>query len=233
MMLCCEGPILITNTVPIQALCCLVVTNLQRPTCHLLDGKRCHTFFVFCHSSSPWCDSDGNIYYRASTCVDQKYQTCRNGCSGITCTSTSSALSSQPLSDLFSQYNNTQSPGDRATTSAFDLIDFFANPYQSTSTSIGTTTPIVLNQNIENGDNASVLSPGSGTTSVQLPPGTTVVLGGTQNQTFTSGDLHNSPLPYNGVQNSGALAILANMKAALINALHYLQPFGGRVGGSL
>jgi hypothetical protein len=117
---------------------------------------------------------------------------------------------------------NTNSNG----TSTFDLIDYFANP--PSSTAVGTATPIDVSQLIQDTGNASVLQPQPGQNVIQTPPQGSTGYGPVPQQTFTSGDLANSPGAYGG-QSSTFQNALANMKATLISILNYLQPFGGRI----
>lgn len=183
-------------------------------------------------SPQTYCSqSDGNIYYRATTCVDQVYQRCTSGCSGVVCNASSTSLNS-PLGSLLTatdnknENSNTNGNG----TSTFDLINFFANA-PATVTSVGTATPIDINEEIQNGADASVLTPTSTIDGsvIQTPPQGSVQYGSGQQQTFTSGDLANSPAGYTFVQSTFAQQILAQMKATLLRMLPYVQPFGGAV----
>lgn len=175
--------------------------------------------------------SDGNIYYRATTCIDQIYQRCSKGCTGLICNATSTqATGGSILDNLLNQPTDTgqnqNTGGGSAGTSTFDLIDFFANPPAGT-TSIGTAVPIDISQSIQDTGNAAVLGPpGSAGQPASSPPGTLSPYGPVPQQTFTSSDLANSPT-YDVRQNSTFQRALANMRATLLTILQYLQPFGG------
>lgn len=183
-----------------------------------------------CAPQTRCSEQDGNIYYRTSTCIDQKYLTCTNGCSGLTCNATSTGSGSSGLFDLLnpatsSQSTNTGGSGTSNSTSTFDLIDFFANPLSVVD--VGTSTPIDITNLIEDTGNASVLHPNTPPqgTVIQTPPQGSAY-GPVPQQTFTSGDLANTP----GVvvaQNTFAQNILAQMRATLLGVLVYLRPFGG------
>ena len=151
----------------------------------------------------------GNInYYRASTCVDQVYQTCANGCSGTTC-----------IGSTTPSISNTNTNVNTNGTSTYDLIGAYANPFSSVD--IATITPITLNPNTSNPD---VLQPPTpqGTT----PPGSVgAVQPASPQGTFVSNDLANSPT-YGGPQ-SAFNTTLNNIRNTLLNILNYLRPFGG------
>lgn len=178
-----------------------------------------------------YCHSDGNIYYRASTCVDQIYQQCSSGCSGVVCNGTSTSLS---ISNLLSSTGTTSGTQNQNTntnkngTSTFDLINQYANPI--TSVDIGTATPVVLNPDTSNsiGSLQGTLSQTTGTLYASGTASGVATIG--SQQTFTSGDLGNTGAPtYTQGQNTFALQILDSLKNALLGALQYLRPFGGQI----
>lgn len=177
--------------------------------------------------------SDGNIYYRATTCVDQKYQTCPSGCTGLICNATSTTSSNSPLSDLLSPTGDTQSTDSSSDsntssgTSTFDLIDFFANPVSNTAADIGTSTPIDITNAVQDADNASTLQPQTPNGPViQTPPQGSSGYGPVPQQTFTSNDLSNTPGAYTPPVSTFQVTLSA-MKATLLIILAHLQPFGG------
>lgn len=176
--------------------------------------------------------SDGNIYYRATTCVDQRYQTCANGCSGLTCNATSTNSNAQ-LSNLLSpdqttlSSNDNQNTSTNGSTSTFDLIDFFANPLSAVQ--IATATPIDITNAVQDTGNASVLQPSTAlpTGAIQTQPQSPASHGPTSQQTFTSPDLANSPSTYvPPTQSTFTQNILAQMKTVLLAMQEYLRPFG-------
>jgi len=103
--------------------------------------------------------SGTNYYYRNSTCVDQVYQSCPNGCSagGTTCalptqsaTSGSSILSNLLSTSSAASILNTNSG---AGPSVLDLINAYANTPTTpllTPVSAATPTPVTLNQDTQN-----------------------------------------------------------------------------------
>ena len=179
-----------------------------------------------CAPQTRCIQDDGNIYYRATTCVDQIYKKCPSGCTGLICNATSSTSN---FTDSFFDDTDQSSSGSKAT-STFDLIDFFANP-PSLSSAIGTATPIDINQNIQDANNAEILgaSPQDGDSNLGSGPSTGLSPGVTYQQTFTSGDLSNSPSSYTLGQSSTFQQTLAQMRAVLTTMLPYVTPFGGRV----
>jgi hypothetical protein len=184
-----------------------------------------------CNPQTYCSQSDGNIYYRATTCVDQVYKQCSNGCTGFICNATSTSDSS--LAGLLSDgtNNNSNDNSNSNGTSTFDLISYFAN--LPAATDIGTATPIDITNSVQNTGNASVLQAPPAGQLIQTPPqGSVTGYGPAPQQTFTSPDLANTPGGY-GPQPSTFQAAVANIKAALVLMLNYLQPFGGRVLGTV
>jgi|GEM_PF-2029437 hypothetical protein len=164
--------------------------------------------------------SNGTYVYQTSSCTTITVQTCKYGCSsdGTTCATSGNQ----------SQGTSTQS----TSTSAFDLINQYANPV-SNSIDIGTGTSIALNQDLQNigGDVGATTSATSsdqvdslGNVATLQPPGA--------QQTFTSGDLANSPGP---TPMTTSNSLVGNLIAALQNILaflgNYLRPFGGTPPG--
>lgn len=147
----------------------------------------------------------GNInYYRTSTCIDQVYQTCPNGCSGTMCVNSASSTNS-----------NSNTNG----TSTYDSIGQYVDSGSSASATI---TPITLNPNTSN---PTVLQPPQTPQGIGYVPTNTEGQISPAQQTFTSGDLSGS-LPYQASQ-SGFATTLNNIKSTLLNILAYLKPFGG------
>lgn len=184
-----------------------------------------------CAPQTRCVQDDGNIYYRATTCVDQLYKKCDSGCTGLICNATSSSSGGNSfLSDFFSTSTSNQSSNGSKATSTFDLIDFFANPPSLSSTAIGTATPIDINQNIQDTGNAEILGAApQQNSSDTLGTGPTGGLssGLIPQQTFTSGDLSNSPASYSLQPTSTFQQVLAQMRSVLVAMIPYVQPFGG------
>ncbi len=178
-----------------------------------------------CNPQTYCSQSDGNIYYRATTCVDQMYQKCSRGCSGLICNATSTADSQSGSLLMPSITNdNTNTNSNQNGTSTFDLISYFANPV-AVAANVATATPLDITNAVQDTGNASVLQP-SGTT-IQTPPQGSSGYGPVPQQTFTSSDLGNVPTGF--AQPSTFQTAVANMRATLLGILSYLQPFGGRI----
>ena len=146
---------------------------------------------------------DNTYYYRSSSCVDQAYKQCTNGCSasGGGCASGSSTSS----------------------LSAFDQISALLEPVSSQLT--GTTTPFVLT--IGGEPVATIQQPNPSETGNVTPTGNSYVPLSVSQQTFTSGDLRNSPVSsYAPQQLTGFQQTLNAMKERLLRLLAYLRPFG-------
>lgn len=173
--------------------------------------------------------TDGNIYYRASTCVDQIYKQCSSGCTGLICNATSTASNTNPFLSDFSSNTGNGSTNGSSGTSTFDLIDFFANP-TGVSTAVGTATPIDVNQAIQDTGNAEVLGAAPPASALNGTPAGGQTGGLAPQQTFTSPDLSNSPTSFNPQQASTFQQILAQMQAVLSDMIPYVTPFGGRIG---
>ena len=152
--------------------------------------------------------SNGTYTYQTSSCTSITIQTCQYGCS-----SDGSACA-------------TSSTSTKNATSTFDLINQYANPV-SNSIDIGTGTPIALNQDLQDvgGDLGTALA---GTSSDQIDySGNVANLQPTQaQQTFTSGDLANSPVS-GMTQNTFAGNLIATLQQILAFLGNYLRPFGG------
>ena len=185
-----------------------------------------------CNPQTYCSQSDGNIYYRATTCVDQVYQWCSSGCTGLICNASSTSATDSNLSGLLTPDTSNQNSNSNTNsngTSTFDLIDYFANN-SITATDIGTATPIDVSQLLQDAgaNQASTLQPTQSGPPIQTPPQGSVGYGPVPQQTFTSPDLANSPGYYAG-QSSTFENALAGMKVTLLGILNYLQPFGGRI----
>lgn len=173
--------------------------------------------------------ANSTYYYRTSTCIDQAYQQCPNGCdsTGSTC-----SLSSSILGNLRSSPTSTTSGGSGATSSttksAFDLIEAYMNPVSSII-EIGTATSIALNQDIRDiamttaGQQGQNRQPATVGTSSALAP---QYVG---QQTFTSNDLSFSPMQgVNLGTNTFAYQTLETLKRILLYVLDVVRPFGGK-----
>jgi hypothetical protein len=175
-----------------------------------------------CAPQTYCAQQDGNIYFRASTCVDQRYQTCPTGCTGFTCNSTSTNANLSPFDrSLGSEDTGSSDTENGHSTSTFDLIDFFANP----PVDVGTATPIDISGPLRDVSNASVLGP-NGQPVAQQNQGYSQQYGPVPQQTFTSNDLANSPIGQRFMQGTLSQQILSQMRATLLNMLNYLKPFG-------
>lgn len=172
--------------------------------------------------------SNNDLYYRASTCVDQLNQVCPKGCSGVSCIG--SAGSSDPLSSLLAMLSTSTKPATTtgaatSTKSAFDQISAFAEPLVVT---IATNVPAPVDLSGLNGQVVMTLNgnPQTGmpsgpfSNSYQLAPPT-------PQQTFVSSDLSGRPAAsqYSPLQISAFQSLLANLKDILLRALDYLRPF--------
>src|SRR3989344_8982970 len=164
---------------------------------------------------------------RASTCVDQLYQKCPAGCSGVAC-NISPSLSTNLLSLSFSTSSSRSGmPGlvnDRpATTSVYDrILDVVGYTPQPASTP--STEPLVLT--IDGDDAVRLQQTGDPRIEPLDEPQYNAQTPGSQ-QTFISGDLSQSPVrQYPPAQFSTFQTTLSVMKATLLNVLSYLKPFG-------
>jgi hypothetical protein len=112
-------------------------------------------------------------------------------------------------------------------TSALDLLESLANPVSATTSSaVGTSAALYLNAGAQDiGEIQTVVPAGTGTSSY----GGTDIADAVTQQTFTSGDLANSPNSYEPQSGSTFSQILNALSAFLTGLLHYLQPFGGNV----
>ena len=171
--------------------------------------------------------TNNDLYYRASTCVDQLYQKCPAGCSGVAC-NVSPSLSTNLLSLSFSTTSprgGTSGPGDEraATTSVYDRILDVAG-YTPQPASTPSTEPLVLT--IDGEDAVRLQQTGDPRLEPLNEPQYNAQAPGSQ-QTFTSGDLSQSPVrQYPSGQFSTFQRTLSTMKETLLNVLSYLKPFG-------
>lgn len=165
---------------------------------------------------------------------------------------TTATPTTNPVSNQLNTNTNTNTNSLPITgTSTSDLLNYYAN-YGAISTSThATNTPITLNSNTSdistllvsntpdvtyayatnNGQNPDGSGTGIGTTDtsgnviVSIQPTTTA------GQTFTSGDLNNSPetsgSTYSPASTTFTQQLLENLKQILIQILNFLQPFGG------
>jgi len=171
--------------------------------------------------------TNNDLYYRASTCVDQLYQKCPAGCSGVAC-NVSPSLSTNLLSLSFSTTSSKDGTlllGDegRATTSIYDRILDVAG-YTPRPADPPNTTPLVL---IIDGDDAVRLQQTGDPRLETLDESQyDAQIPGSQ-QTFTSGDLSQSlPQQYPPRQLSTFQKTLSTMRETLLSVLAYLRPFG-------
>ena len=171
--------------------------------------------------------SNNNLYYRASTCVDQVNQVCPNGCSGVSCIG--SPASYDLLSLILSTSTKRTATTTRAATSTlsvFDQISAFAGPTVGTvATNIATS----VNLAGLNGQGVMMLR---GNPQTQLPPSDTFANSyqldrPRSQQTFVSPDLSQNTGGFaNTGQQSTFQKTLADMKAVVLRILDYLKPFG-------
>jgi hypothetical protein len=176
--------------------------------------------------------SNGSYIYQTSSCTTLTVQTCKYGCSsdGTTCAlSPQSASSSSATGINIGSGTGTGTSADNGSSSStFALIDQYANPV-SDSIDIGTGTPIALNQDLQNigGDTGAL----SATSSDYIDAsGNVVALQPQAQQTFTSGDLANSPGPTPmTTSNSFVGNLIAALQSALAFLGNYLKPFGGQI----
>lgn len=173
-----------------------------------------------------YCSSqDGNIYYRTTTCVDQQYQHCPNGCAGVVCNATSTNAANTQWGDTGTTItnNNTNNNSNTNATSSFDLINYIANP--PTAVEIGTSTPVDISNAVQDTGNASVLQPAYASSGAPIQtPSQASIYGPVPSQTFTSTDLANAPAT--GFFGNGSQGLYERIKTTLANILSYLQPFG-------
>jgi hypothetical protein len=178
--------------------------------------------------------ANSNYYYRASTCVDQVYQSCPSGCaaSGTTCALSSATSPAQsPLSDLLSTSSTAgldlSSLGSGQDLSALDAINAYANGSAETNTptDVGTATPITLNPDTQNliGQIQGSPSYSQGGLQIMMPPPQAPLA----QQTFTSSDLGNGSV--SPPQSTFTAQLLGSIEQVLISVSNYLKPFGGTV----
>ena len=157
--------------------------------------------------------SNNVMYYQTTSCTTQVYQTCTNGCNGNSCATIAPSTGTSTLIA-----NSTTQASSTA-----ELLSAFSNPVSLSATTIGTAAPIgvVLNGNISNVAQLGNTSPGT-----IVNPGTIASIQPiTSQQTFTSSDLTNSNVSSYGTQSTSAvLKILADLKAALVWAINFLNP---------
>jgi len=146
---------------------------------------------------------NSTYYYRTSTCIDQVYQQCPAGCSpaGDTCVATSTGSGSL---------------------SAFDQIGLLTQPAPTPEPVVA---PVAVTVS---GQDAATLHETPPQTGTLTPTGNSYSLSPSAvQQTFTSGDLKDVPVPSSTFQElSTAQRTLAIMKETLLRALAYLRPFG-------
>lgn len=185
--------------------------------------------------------TNGTMYYKSSSCVQQVYQVCPYGCSGDACaaasstvgtissafkTSTTSATSSKTKT---SDEEDT-SQGTTDGTTAADSISSYLEAFTGTSVDVGTATPISLAMNTIKDIAWGVKDDESG---VPTNGTTSGVVYSTQSinsqQTFVSSDLSGTVgSSYTPAQQTGLASVLAKMRSALEWALSYLKPFRGQ-----
>jgi len=167
-----------------------------------------------------YCQNN-NLYYRTSSCVDQVSQVCPDGCEAGSCKGGRQGVSDllgSALSDIGKPDATSTDKKSTSSLSAFDQISIIANPNVEQKPT--TTDPFILTID---GNSATRLQvpppPGS-----LAPPGETYALIPPGQQTFTSGDLMESPYmnrPVSGIQGT-----LASIRAQLEHIVAYLRPFG-------
>ncbi len=162
---------------------------------------------------------NNSLTYRASTCVDQTYQTCAYGCSGNQCAPAGSPSSSTSTVANTSPVN---------TGISLDSLFNFASstPSQTSSQTVSTSTP-VFNSNMADVVALKVANPFAslGQQVATAAPQTAYTSG----ETFTSSDLSYSPGGSfsSVVQNNSLQFTLGVLKDALVGLLGLLKPFGG------
>ena len=166
---------------------------------------------------SPQFSCSNNVmYYQTTSCTTQVYQNCTNGCNGNSC---SSIATTAPSSTLVT------TPGGTVHASTTEeILNAFANPVTFTASNSATATPIAVVLNGNTTDIAQITSApatastGSGTiTSIQPI---------TAQQTFTSSDMSNAGT-FSGNSSapvSSMVKVLADLRAALVWAIHFLNP---------
>lgn len=178
--------------------------TLQQTTPPTLGTNSTTTYDVGTCAPQFYC-MNSTYYYRTSTCIDQVYQKCQYGCAETGLCAEGVATSSTPTT---------------TSTSTYDLIDQFANPTSTASSS--TPAPITLNPGTAQ---ATVLQPQeteNGIVYVPVAPGRSP----SGQQTFTSSDLSGGAPTFSQPQ-SGFQTTLASLKQAVLGMLAYLRPFGG------
>ena len=105
-----------------------------------------------------------------------------------------------------------------------DLLNAFSSGVTLTAAPVGTATPLSVILNSDTSNVAQIASNGSSTI---VNAGTiSSIQPLTSQQTFTSGDLGNGAVSSNSTQSTSAvLKILGDLKAALVWAINYLNPF--------
>ncbi len=169
-----------------------------------------------------------DVYYRATTCVDQLYKACTKGCEDAACNVTASA-------DLLTDIQKSGTLADitieeKPIGSVYDLIGNYADPISTSIEPVGTVSEIALNSDTSNDLVSETADTGP---RILYPKNTANLPLSPSQQTFTSADLANSPSGYIKPQNTYALSVLESMKGALQYALTLLKPFGGRIPGQV
>ena len=156
------------------------------------------------------------MYYQTTSCTTQVYQTCSSGCNGNSCSiiATSTATSTLVTNPVTSVQAS----------STMDLLNAFSSGVTLTAAPVGTATPLSVILNSDTSNVAQIASNGSSTI---VNAGTiSSIQPLTSQQTFTSGDLGNGAVSSNSTQSTSAvLKILGDLKAALVWAINYLNPF--------
>lgn len=173
-------------------------------------------------SGAPVCTpqfscSNNVMYYQTTSCLTQVYQTCSNGCSGNSCAVISPTSGTSTLKATTTVSASTTD----------DLLNSLSNPVTLSATPVGTASSLTL---ALNGNISNVVGLSGTSTATGLNTGTIASIQPlTSQQTFTSTDLSNSGMSsYNTQQLSGTFKILSDLRAALVWALNYLNPFSSK-----
>lgn len=146
-------------------------------------------------------------------------------------TASSEYPQTNPTSGLINTNTSSNTNTNGTATSSYDEIGEYLDP-TLTSDSIDIATPIDIELNASTSD--AIALDGKKSTSTLLGATGTLAMSSSLSvpQTFTSGNLANSPgSSFVGGQNTFLSRLLDTMKNTLLYALNYLKPFGGRVPG--
>ncbi|QQG38182.1 MAG: M15 family metallopeptidase [Candidatus Kaiserbacteria bacterium] len=158
-------------------------------------------------------------YYRTSTCVDQLYQSCPNGCTGTEC-------NPSPTSDLLAEALKNAPKGTSSTSttkvSAIDQINSIAGP-NANQQQPEIAPPII----VVSAEDAARLQASQqqqvsqgGTNAGTLVP--------TSQETFISDDFRGNAGTGTTEPQSNLLKVLNDLKGTVLGILNYLKPFSFR-----